>query len=96
MPLKGGPKATQPVDAAATEAEKKNVVPAVVAATTAAVAVVSVVTSEAAPEDSATTCVPAAMARDTWGLVYPGQSCCLWGEIKRLIYNFNSSSLWWL
>uniref|UniRef100_A0A673NP29 BTB/POZ domain-containing protein n=1 Tax=Sinocyclocheilus rhinocerous TaxID=307959 RepID=A0A673NP29_9TELE len=60
MPLKGGPKASQPVDAAATEAEKKDVVPAVVAATTAAAAVVSVVTSEVAPEDSATAFVPAA------------------------------------
>ncbi|XP_043090705.1 histone-lysine N-methyltransferase SETD1B [Puntigrus tetrazona] len=60
MPLKGGPKASRPADAAAKEAEKKDVVPAVVAATTAAVAVVSVLTSEATPEDSAIACVSAA------------------------------------
>ncbi|XP_016352096.1 mucin-2-like isoform X1 [Sinocyclocheilus anshuiensis] len=59
-PLKGGPKASQPADAAATEAEKKDMVPAMVAATTAAAAVVSMVTSEAAPEDLATAFVPVA------------------------------------
>ncbi|XP_059415006.1 mucin-2-like isoform X2 [Carassius carassius] len=60
-PLKGGPKASQPADTAATEAEKKDMVPAMVAAATAAAgAVVSMVTSEAAPEDLATSFVPVA------------------------------------
>uniref|UniRef100_A0A8C2C455 BTB/POZ domain-containing protein n=1 Tax=Cyprinus carpio TaxID=7962 RepID=A0A8C2C455_CYPCA len=59
-PLKGGPKASQPADAAATEAENKDMVPAMVAATTAAAAVVSMVTSEAAPEDLAISFVPVA------------------------------------
>uniref|UniRef100_A0A8C1VUK4 BTB/POZ domain-containing protein n=1 Tax=Cyprinus carpio TaxID=7962 RepID=A0A8C1VUK4_CYPCA len=59
-PLKGGPKASQTADAAATEAENKDMVPAMVAATTAAAAVVSMVTSEAAPEDLAISFVPVA------------------------------------
>ncbi|KAG1926537.1 hypothetical protein F2P79_024816 [Pimephales promelas] len=64
MPLKGGPKASQPADIATTEVEKKDVVHAVVAATAAAsvaaAAVVSAVAAEEAPEESATAFVPAA------------------------------------
>ncbi|KAK7175480.1 hypothetical protein R3I93_002405 [Phoxinus phoxinus] len=78
MPVKGGPKASQPADIAATEVEKKDVVPAVVAATAAAsvaaAAFVSVVTSEEAPEESATAFVPAATEEtpeDLFTLVNP-------------------------
>ncbi|XP_057201372.1 mucin-2 [Triplophysa rosa] len=61
MPVKRGPKTTQPADA--TEGQKEDILPivaAVAAPVAAAAAVVSMTTSEEAPEHSATPSVPAA------------------------------------